>query len=217
MIVMKFGGTSVEDSAAIDRAAKIVAERRDRLPVVVVSAMSKVTDQLLAAGKAAGEGDRDKALQLSRALRERHYATAGELLGTGLFTQFHAELETDFDALDELLRGIAAVGELTPRTTDLVASFGERISSRMVTAAFTRRDLPAAHVDSRGCIITDANHTKAVPLFPEINLRLAHHVRPLLGNTTIPVMGGFIGSTKEGATTTLGRGGSDFTGALACA
>src|SRR5690242_8756266 len=205
MIVMKFGGTSVEDSAAIDRAAKIVAERRERTPVVVVSAMSKVTDQLLAAGRAAGAGEREKALHLSRGLRERHYSTAGELLGSAVFTQFHSELESDFDALDELLRGIAAVGELTPRTIDLIASFGERVSSRMVTAAFLRRDLPAAHVDSRQCVVTDANHTKAVPLFAEIDLRLAHHVGPLLDRKRIPVMGGFIGSTREGVTTTLGR------------
>jgi len=214
MIIMKFGGTSVEDSSAIDRAAKIVAGRRERQPVVVVSAMSKVTDQLLAAGQAAGAGDPGKSLELSRALRERHYSTAGELLGTGLFTQFHSELETEFDALDELLRGIAAVGELTPRTTDLVASFGERISSRIVTSAFTVRDLLAAHVDSRKCVITDANHTKAVPLFPEIYLRLARQVKPLLEKKQIPVMGGFIGGTREGATTTLGRGGSDFTAAI---
>jgi len=214
MIIMKFGGTSVEDSSAIDRAAKIVAGRRERQPVVVVSAMSKVTDQLLAAGQAAGAGDPGKSLELSRALRERHYTTAEELLGTGLFTQFHSELETEFDALDELLRGIAAVGELTPRTTDLVASFGERISSRIVTSAFTVRDLPAAHVDSRKCVITDANHTKAVPLFPEIDLRLARQVKPLLEKKQIPVMGGFIGGTREGATTTLGRGGSDFTAAI---
>jgi len=214
MIVMKFGGTSVEDSSAIDRAAKIVAGRRDRSPVVVVSAMSKVTDQLLAAGNAAGAGDRDKALQLSRGLRERHYATAGELLGTGLFTEFHGELESEFDGLDELLRGIAALGELTPRTTDLVSSFGERVSSRMVAAAFVARELPAAHVDSRSCIVTDANHMKAVPLFPEIDLRLAHHVKPLLDKKQIPIMGGFIGSTREGVATTLGRGGSDFTAAI---
>src|SRR5436853_803234 len=214
MIVMKFGGTSVEDSSAIDRAAKIVAGRRERQPVVVVSAMSKVTDQLLAAGHAAGAGDLGKSLELSRGLRERHYSTAGELLGTGLFTQFHSELESEFDALDELLRGIAAVGELTPRTTDLVASFGERISSRMVAAAFCVRDLPAAHVDSRKCVVTDANHTRAVPLFSEIDLRLAHHVKPLLEKKQIPIMGGFIGSTREGATTTLGRGGSDFTAAI---
>ncbi len=214
MLVMKFGGTSVEDSSAIDRVAKIVSERLERLPVVVVSAMSKATDQLLAAGNAAGTGDASAALQLSRALRERHYTTAGELLGTGLFTQFHAELESEFDALDELLRGISAVGELTPRTTDLVASFGERVSSRMVAEAFIARQLPALHVDSRECIVTDANHTKAVPAFAETDVRLAQRVKPLLDNKQIPIMGGFIGSTPQGATTTLGRGGSDFTAAI---
>src|SRR5258708_38735094 len=156
---MKFGGTSVEDSSAIDRVAKIVAERQGRSPVVVVSAMSKATDQLLAAGNAAGAGDSNAALRLSRALRERHYTTAGELLGTGLFTEFHAELEAEFDALDELLRGISAVGELTARTLDNVTSFGERISSKLVTAAFSARRLNATHVDSRDCIITDPNHS----------------------------------------------------------
>ena len=90
MIVMKFGGTSVEDAAAIDRAACIVRERVPEKPVVVVSALAKVTDQLLAMARAAGAGDRDKAIQLSRALRERHYTVTGELLGTGVFTQFHS-------------------------------------------------------------------------------------------------------------------------------
>src|SRR5215471_10408851 len=124
MLVMKFGGTSIEDAGAIDRASAIVESRLSQRPAVVVSAMAKVTDQLLATARAAGAGDRDEALRLSRALRERHYNTAGELLGTGLFTEFHSELESDFDALDELLRGIAAVGELTPRTADMVAANG---------------------------------------------------------------------------------------------
>jgi len=124
MIVMKFGGTSVEDAKAIERTAAIVKGRLSQKPVVVVSAMAKVTDQLLAMGRAAGSGDRKTALKLSRTLRERHYNAAGELLGTALFTQFHSDLGVDFDALDELLRGIAAVGELTPRTTDHVAAFG---------------------------------------------------------------------------------------------
>jgi len=113
MIVMKFGGTSVQGAAAIDRAAAIVRGRQAEKPVVVVSALSKVTDALLATGRAAGGGDRDGALELARSLRERHYNTASELLGTGVFTGFHGELEAEFDALDELLRGIAAVGELT--------------------------------------------------------------------------------------------------------
>jgi aspartate kinase len=214
MIVMKFGGTSVEDSNAIDRIAKIVKDKRGDKPIVVVSAMSKVTDQLLAGANAAGAGERGLALELSRTLRERHYNTAGELLGTGVFTQFHAELEAEFDALDELLRGISAVGELTPRTSDQVASFGERLNSRIVTAAFAARDLPAIHVDSRTCIITDPTHTKAVPLFPHIESRLKELVAPLVVKEKVPVMGGFIGSTLQGVTTTLGRGGSDFTAAI---
>src|SRR5215469_10378222 len=158
MIVMKFGGTSVEDAKAIDRTASIVKSRAAKRPVVVVSAMAKVTDTLLKMAQAAGTGDRDTAIGLSRGLRERHYTTAGELLGTGVFTRFHGELEAEFDALDELLRGIAAVGELTPRTTDLVAAYGELLSSGIVSEAFQARGLAATRVDSRACIVTDANH-----------------------------------------------------------
>ncbi len=214
MIVMKFGGTSMEDADAIDRAARIVCGRLAERPVVVVSAMAKVTDQLLAMGRAAGMGDREKALQLARAVRERHYTTAGELLGTGVFTLFHAELENDFDALDELLRGIAAVGELTPRTTDYVLSFGERLSSKLAAAAFAGRNLPAVLVDARECIITDNHHTKAAPLFNETNERLRANLGPLLQQGRVPVMGGFIGATREGVPTTVGRGGSDFSAAI---
>lgn len=211
---MKFGGTSVEDSSAIDRVVKIVRERLDQSPVVVVSAMAKVTDQLLATAQAAGTGEREKALDLSRALRERHYAAASELLSTGVFTDFHSELEVDFDSLDELLRGISAVGELTPRTMDNVVSFGERVSSKMVAAAFSARGLNASHVDSRDCIVTDNTHSKALPEFDETNVRLQKVVKPLLEHKRVPIMGGFIGSTKEGVTTTIGRGGSDFTAAI---
>src|SRR5215475_14756320 len=120
MIVMKFGGTSVQDAPAIERAAEIVRGRIAQRPVVVVSAMAKVTDTLLAMARAAGAGDRATALKLGRDLQERHYNTAGELLGTALFTSFHSDLAADFEALDELMRGIVAVGELTPRTTDLI-------------------------------------------------------------------------------------------------
>ena len=214
MIVMKFGGTSVEDAKAIDRTASIVKERVVRKPVVVVSAMAKVTDTLLKMAQAAGAGDRETALGLSRSLRERHYNTAGELLGTGVFTQFHSSLEAEFDALDELLRGIAAVGELTPRTTDHVAAYGELLSSRIVTEAFSARGLDASLVDSRDCLVTDATHTRAVPIIDETNEQLALKVKPLLDSQRVPVMGGFIGSTRNGVTTTIGRGGSDFSAAI---
>src|SRR5215468_9171040 len=214
MIVMKFGGTSVEDAKAIDRTASIVKGRIAKKPVVVVSAMAKVTDTLLKMAQAAGSGDRETALRLSRGLRERHYNAAGELLGTGVFTRFHSELEADFDALDELLRGIAAVGELTPRTTDHVAAYGELLSSKIVSEAFTARGLNASLVDSRECIVTDASHTRAVPVFDDTNERLTLKVKPVVEKGRVPVMGGFIGSTRNGVTTTIGRGGSDFSAAI---
>jgi aspartate kinase len=214
MIVMKFGGTSVQDAKAIERAADIVKGRLAQKPVVVVSAMSKVTDQLLAMARAAGNGDRKNALSLSRALRERHYNTAGELLGTALFTEFHGDLGVYFEALDELLRGIAAVGELTPRTTDHVAAFGEILSSRIVSAAFSAQGLPSTMVDSRECVVTDAEHMRAAPLMEETNQRLKSKVQPVLDKGRVPVMGGFIGATKAGITTTIGRGGSDYSAAI---
>jgi len=214
MIVMKFGGTSVQDSTAIDRVASIVKERLKLKPVVVVSALAKVTDQLLAMARAAGNGDRKIALDHSRLLRERHYTTAGELLRTGVFTNLHSELEESFDALDELLRGIVAVGELTPRTTDQVAAQGELLSSKIAAAAFAARGIDAVMIDSRQCIVTDSNHMKAVPLMEETNERLKAKVQPLLSDGKVPVMGGFIGATKSGVTTTIGRGGSDYSAAI---
>src|ERR1700752_3553108 len=139
MIVMKFGGTSVADARAIERVAAIVKERLPQKPLVVVSAMAKVTDTLLTMARAAGSGDRKGALKLCRSLQERHYNTASELMGTARFTEFHSDLGSDFETLDELLRGISAVGEITPRTTDHVAAFGAMLASKIVAAAFHAR------------------------------------------------------------------------------
>ena len=211
---MKFGGTSVEDAAAIDRVATIVKQRVPERPFVVVSALAKVTDQLLAMANAAGAGDVDKSLELCLKLRERHYTTAGELLGTGLHTDLHSELANVFDSLEQLLRGICAVGELTPRTSDHVASFGERLSSMIITPAFVARGLRASLVDARQIIVTDAQHMRAVPQVDEINHRLEVKVQPLIAAGRVPVMGGFVGATSDGKTTTIGRGGSDFSAAL---
>jgi len=214
MIVMKFGGTSVQDAKAIDRVAAIVRERQGQRPVVVVSALAKITDQLLAMAAAAGAGQREKALELARGARERHYNTAADLLGTHAFEQIAPELEADFDSLDELLRGVVAVGELTLRTTDAIASFGERLSSKIAAAAFSQRKIEAAHVDARRCLVTDGNFGKAVPQFEETDARLKEVVTPLLEKGRVPVMGGFIAATREGVSTTLGRGGSDFSAAI---
>jgi aspartate kinase len=213
---MKFGGTSVEDAKAMERTAAIVAGRRKHGlgAIVVVSAMAKVTDQLLATASAAGRGDRVGALAIAARLRNRHIDTAADLLAAERLVTLRVVLDHEFDALDDLLRGIAAVGELTPRTNDLVVSFGERLSSRMVAEAFEQRGLNGVHVDARTCIITDDHYGKATPLETAIEEKLHALVLPLVEAGKTPVMGGFIGATATGITTTLGRGGSDYTAAL---
>jgi aspartate kinase len=215
IVIMKFGGTSVQDSAAINRTITIVKGRRDSglRPVVVVSAMSGVTDQLLEAATAAANNEVAGAMAISRTLRERHLQTASELVGRKIIAVAKT-IDEDFDRLDDILRGVAAVGELTKRTTDLIASYGERLSSRIVADSFEHRGMSSAHVDARTCIITDGHHGRAVPQPALIEAKLIEHVLPLIEVNAIPVMGGFIGSTTKGITTTLGRGGSDFTAAL---
>jgi aspartate kinase len=216
LVVMKFGGTSVEDAAAIRRTTDIVAGRvaLGLQPVVIVSAMARVTDQLLNAAAAAGRGDKSGALAAGVALRARHHQAAGELIPPAELAPITNFIDEHFDALDELLRGLAAVGEVTPRTTDIVASYGERLSSYIVAAAFSACGIAATHVDARDCIITDAQHMKAIPQDDLIAARLRQHVQPLAQAARVAVLGGFIGSTPEGVTTTLGRGGSDFSAAL---
>lgn len=214
---MKFGGTSVEDATAMQRTGHIVAGRlaRGLQPVVVVSAMSKVTDQLLAcaAAASAARGDREPALEIAARLRARHLDTAAQLVAGAPLETLQEDIGRAFDSLDELVRGIAILGELTPRTSDLIVSYGERLSSVMIAAAFAHMGIPAVHVDAREVILTDAHFGKAVPDEPAIERALAVKVKPLLSAGKVPVMGGFIGSHDE-ITTTLGRGGSDYTGAL---
>ncbi len=214
MIVMKFGGTSVEDANAIKRVAAIVRGRLAQQPVVVVSAMAKVTDQLQTMGRAAASDDLESALRLARNLRDRHHAAAAALLPREQYELFRAGLGQEFDHLDDLLRGVSAVGELSPRTTDFVLSFGELLSSSIVNAAFRAAGINAALIDSRECLVTDAQHTRAVPQFELTNARMAARLHPLLAAGQVAVMGGFIGATVDGATTTIGRGGSDFSAAI---
>jgi aspartate kinase len=214
MIVMKFGGTSVEDTTAIDRVASIVTGRLPQRPVVVVSAMAKITDQLVAAGQAACAGQLHAALERVTLIRERHQKTARELVGPSADEKLIPAMNELIDQLETLLRGVAAVGELSERTSDAVLSFGERLSSMMVPEAFRVRGLDAVHVDSRQCVITDNSFTHALPLWDKTNERTKATIQPLLDAGNVPVMGGFIGSTVDGITSTLGRGGSDFSAAI---
>jgi aspartate kinase len=201
MIVMKFGGTSVESKEAIGRVAGIVRARLDRRPVVVVSAMGKTTNKLLAIAAAAVTGDRVRALDQLDQLRQMHLR---ESCGV------EREIGDHFDELGELIRGLAVMGEMTPRATDAVSSYGERISSVIVAEFFRRCGVDAVHLDSRKVIVTDGRHTQAAPIFAETDARL----RAIGDMAGVVVMGGFIGSTMDGVTTTLGRGGSDYTAAI---
>jgi len=214
LVVMKFGGTSVEDPAAIRRTAAIVAGRvaQGKQPIVVVSAMAKVTDQLLRAAAIAAEGDRTGALAISSRLRSRHRDTAAALLTDS--AALVDRIDRKFDSLDEILRGLAAILELTPRVSDLIVSFGELFSSRIVAAAFRELGINSTHIDARQIIITDSQFQKAIPQDALIEERAATKLLPLLAQNQVPVMGGFIASNQAGITTTLGRGGSDFTAAL---
>ena len=214
MIVMKFGGTSVESAEAIERAAKIVASRRKRLPLVVVSAMAKVTDNLVTMGHNAASCNLGRSLELLEIMRQRHYRTAKELLGEKRAALMAPKLEARFKELEDFLRGLAAVRELTPRGSDFLLSFGELLSSLIVADAFHLRGLSAAWVDSRECLITDATHTSAKPIMGETQERCRKKINPLIAKKRIPVLGGFIAATVDGVPTTLGRGGSDYSAAI---
>lgn len=213
MIVMKFGGTSVESAAAIARVASIVKARVAERPVVVVSAMGKTTNRLLAIAAAAIDGKRDEYIRQIHDLRDFHSREARQVVPLADRAELDRTLDDHFQELTELVKGLAVLGELTPRSIDAISSYGERLSSYIVALAFRHFGMQAAHVDARRVIVTDSRHTQAAPLFAETYARLEKTIPPLAAGHVV-VLGGFIGSTENGVTTTLGRGGSDYTASI---
>ncbi len=227
MIVMKFGGTSVKDRAAIERVIEIVrrapaaaivpgdgANGRREAPVVVVSALAGVTDRLLGIAAEAGAGDIDAARANVRSLRQRHHGMASVVIDPALRATLIADLDREFDELDRIVGALAVLGEVSPRWLDAIAATGELASSRIVAAALTAHGQAAAWVDARAVVVTNDEFTSAVPVADPTNAAIRAAVEPLLSQGVIPVVGGFVGATGRGVTTTLGRGGSDFTGAI---
>jgi aspartate kinase len=212
MIVMKFGGTSVESAAAIERVAGIVKARLERTPVVVVSAMGKTTNQLLAIAAAAIEGDRQEYIRQIHDLRDFHSREARIVVPLAHRAALDRMLDEHFQELTELVKGLAVLGELTPRSIDAISSYGERLSSRIVSLAFEYFGMRSEHIDSRQFVVTDRRHTQAAPNYAATYARL--ETLPRVAKDRVLVMGGFIGATEDGVTTTLGRGGSDFTAAI---
>ncbi|HVA62680.1 MAG TPA: lysine-sensitive aspartokinase 3 [Terriglobales bacterium] len=209
--VMKFGGTSVEDAAALRRMSAIVADRGPELPVVVVSAMAKVTDRLVELAGLALAAEIAAADAVIEQLRRRHLEALAALGGNG---EAAAALAGLFNDLGELVRGIAAVGELTDRTRDTVLAFGERLSPWLARTALAAAGLRAQLVDARQVIVTDDQFTRALPLYPESQRQAEERLAPVLASGGVPVLGGFIAATRQGVGTTLGRGGSDFSAAI---
>jgi aspartate kinase len=216
MIVIKFGGTSVGDANRVANAIDIVAERRERKPIVVVSALSGVTNDLVAATEAARACDIDRVNEIIGRVRQRHEDVAMQLVQQkfDFFDSFLKQLHKQIDQIHTILRGIALLGEITPRAKDKVVAIGEKLSSVLFAYSMMMRAVPGEHVDSEEVIITDSRFGEASPLMDATREAASQVIKPLIDRNLIPVMGGFIGRTRDGATTTLGRGGSDYSAAI---
>ncbi len=203
VIVMKFGGTSVGSAERIDGVYRIVSAYRARNPIVVVSALSGITDQLLRACNDSLNGQAPH--RLADAIRERHETVCSQLEIAS------ADLTPYFRELEEILRGIHYIGEVTARTRDRVASFGERLSARIVAAAMRARGLDAEAMDAGDCGLLTSSDFGQARVLPEAADALAGTFATY---TRVPVVTGFIGKDGHGNITTLGRGGSDFSAAI---
>jgi len=211
-VVMKFGGTSVADAAAIRRLLEIVLSRASESPIIVVSAMAGVTDELLALGRAAaaGESTQDRTENFCA----RHLEVVGQLVAGDQLFALQKMVQAEIESLRELLAEMSSERQLTLRSQDRLLSVGECLSSQIVVAALHSAGIKAVHIDARNCILTNDRHGEAGPLWEETN----HCIRKLVGPQSeaalVPVLGGFIAATRSGVPTTLGRGGSDFTAAI---
>jgi aspartate kinase len=214
VIVMKFGGTSVGSAERIRALAERVRERLARRPVVVVSAFSKVTDLLVRGAQLALARDSDYEGIVTEVL-DRHRREIAELVPHGPARErLLAHVEATTSELRALYTGVYHLAELTARTLDAISGIGERLSYEVVAAALDAAGLRTQAVDARGVIVTDETFGRATPLMEETTTAAARALRPLLDAQVVPVLPGFIGSTRKGVATTLGRGGSDWSAAV---
>jgi aspartate kinase len=216
LIVIKFGGTSVGDADRVANAIEIVAERRDRNPIVVVSALSGVTNQLVDASEAARAQQPERVADLIGAIKARHEDVALRLVQQkeDFLDAFLRKLDRQIEQIKTILSGIALLGEITPRARDKVMSIGEKLSSVLFAYTMMMRALPGEHVESEDVIWTNDVFCGASPLMDKTTEEARRVLMPQIERRRIPVMGGFIGRTIAGATTTLGRNGSDYSAAI---
>jgi aspartate kinase len=214
VIVLKFGGSSLDTPSAIAAVAARVRERLAAQPIVVVSAMAKTTRRLLAAAEAAAAGDQSGAETGCAALFAFHREIGEAVVPAAAHPVMAAALDRSFTGLRQLLARVGEARALSPCEADEVAAVGELVASEIIALALPALGVPAAWIDCRTVIRTDDTFTRAAPLEEETARCLRAALPPLLGRGVTPVVGGYVGATREGITTTLGKEGSDFSAAL---
>ncbi len=214
---MKFGGTSMGNHDAIAQVARIICDHaaQGHRILTVVSAMSGVTDMLLKAAKTSSDGDELTHFTIVEELRKRHHETAEQLVHSEkIKTALFDDLDSLLEGLNALCHSIAVLREVTPRGMDLIGSFGERLSARLLAAHLSDLGHNSMAIDASDLIVTDENFQDAVPFMDETRQRVQEYLVPCLEQGMLPVVTGFIGATRKGIITTLGRGGSDYSGAI---
>ncbi len=214
MIVLKFGGTSVGSAEAVLRVGSIIRAQRDRSPVVVLSAMSGVTDALLVAAHTAARGEHEEVHDLVLALRERHHDAARKAVAEPYLSELLQQFDAWFDTLNQVLAALSLLREASPRSLDMVAAYGEKLSCALMVAALCSQDVPARTLAAETLVRTDGNYGEAMPLMEPTSAAARDRIAPLVADSIVPVVPGFAGATAEGVTTTLGRGGSDYTATI---
>jgi len=213
-LVMKFGGTSVGSAEAIQQVIEITrTSKSDWWNVaIIVSAMSGVTDKLLDGARSAARGDDSKAEQIANELSDKHFDILEKLAPNA--TRAREDIESLLEEFVVLCHAIRVLGEASPRALDAIASLGERMSAPLVAAILNEAGIPASAVDTREVLITDEVYQSASPDMDSTRKRAKYAIEPLFVAGIVPVITGFVGANREGAITTLGRGGSDFSGAI---
>jgi aspartate kinase len=216
MIVLKFGGSSLESAEAIERVARIVRSRLSRHPVVVVSAHGKATDELIALAKAAAEGSYAESVERFNAVEWYHTSLGGAVVAERDRKALTSFLDAHVQELFNVVERLRGRGKLTEQWQAEVTSFGERLSSGIMALALRNAGIETAHFDSRMLVRTDQGYIEASPLIQESCRRIRRSLCSL-SSGIVPVLGGFIGSTSTGVTTTLGRNSSNLSAVLVAA
>lgn len=214
MIVLKFGGSSVDGPAGIARVAEIVRARLSARPIVVVSAMAKTTRRLVDAAEAAAAGAHAAAAAGVEELEAFHRSVAAAVVPAAARPRLEEALARAFGELRARLAEVARARRLAARDLDAVASLGEVVASEVLALALPALGVAAEWIDARRVMVTDAAHTRARPLYEETGARLRAALLPAVERGVVPVVGGYVGATVDGLPTTLGKEGSDFSAAI---